>query len=142
MKWRRCDRCWSGGIAGGIWQGPREQRFSTGAPIITSVTPWPGSRIAEDQHFLLRLNGAVDAASVRRAAWCEIQGLLDRLPVVLVDGAARDAVLRQQGRRGERGPAEAHALLLRCDRPLVADAKVRLVWGAGIGSPAAAGVAP
>lgn len=124
-----------GGVAG-AWQGPREQRFSTGAPVVTSVSPWPGSRIAEDQHFLLRLNGAVDPASVRRAAWCEMEGLLDRLPVAVVDGPARDAVLRQRGRRGT---AAAHALLLRCERPLVADARVRLVWGAGIGSPAAPG---
>jgi alpha-2-macroglobulin len=123
------------GAAGSAWQGPREHRFSTGAPVVTSVAPWPGSRIEEDQHFLLRLNGAVDPASVRRHAWCEMEGLLDRLPVVLVEGAARDAVLRQQGRRSNN----AYALLLRCERPLVADAKVRLVWGAGIASPAAAG---
>ena len=123
------------GSASGAWQGPGEQRFSTGAPVVTSVAPWPGSRIEEDQHFLVRLNGAVDLASVRRAAWCEMEGLLDRLPVAVVEGAAREAVLRQQGST----PADANALLLRCQRPLVADARVRLVWGAGIASRAAAG---
>jgi len=124
--------------AGTSWQGPREHSFSTGAPVVVSVAPWPGSRIEEDQHFLLRLNGAVDLASVRRAAWCEMEGLLDRLPVAVVEGAARAAVLREQG----RALPDAHAVLLRCQRPLVADARVRLVWGAGIASPAAAGRPP
>ena len=122
---------------GTAWQGPREHRFSTGAPVVVSVAPWPGSRIEEDQHFLLRLNGAVDLASVRRHAWCEMEGLLDRLPVAVVEGPAREAVLREQGwRRAGASPRaiDVQAVLLRCERPLVPEARMRLVWGAGIAS--------
>jgi uncharacterized protein YfaS (alpha-2-macroglobulin family) len=113
----------------GALEGPREFNFSTGAPIVTSVMPYTGSRIEEDQHFLLRLNGAVDAASVRKSVWCEAEGLLDRIPVQIVEGPARDALLRQQ--RIGKGDAPL-ALLLACQRAFAPDVRVRLVWGAGV----------
>ncbi|MBK6471513.1 MAG: alpha-2-macroglobulin [Betaproteobacteria bacterium] len=116
----------------GALEGPREFRFTTGAPVVVSVQPYPGSRIAEDQHFLLHLNGTVDPASLQTAVWCEMEGLLDRLPVTVVDGAARQAVLR-----ANRWPDDRPALLVACTRPLAADTRVRLVWGPGVKAPGA-----
>jgi alpha-2-macroglobulin len=113
-----------------------ELSFSTGAPRVLSVQPYPGLPIEEEQHFLLELNGAVDGMSVQRHAWCEVEGLGERIAVKLVQGPARDAVV-QQLRGGLRGRARsnpAHHLLLACERPFAAQAKVRLVWGAGIAS--------
>ncbi len=119
---------------GGALEGPRGYSFSTGAPVVVQVQPGPGSRIEEDQNFLLQLNGAVDAASVRSAVWCEMEGLLDRIPVRLVEGPAREAVLRQRGLN-----KASHAVLLQCQRPFAADVKVRLVWGAGVAAAALPG---
>jgi uncharacterized protein YfaS (alpha-2-macroglobulin family) len=113
---------------GGALQGATAFGFSTGAPVVVSVQPFPGSRIDEDQHFLLRLNGEASAASVQRAAWCEVEGLGERLPVVLVQGTAREALLRQRWRDAD----PRHVLLLACQRPFPAEAGVRLVWGAGV----------
>ena len=45
-------------------EGPADFSFTTGAPAVLGVEPYPGVAIDEDQHFLLRLNGPVDAASV------------------------------------------------------------------------------
>ena len=59
---------------GGSISGPNEFAFSTGAPTVISVTPYTGARIEEDQHFIIRLNGAPDPASVRASAWCEVEG--------------------------------------------------------------------
>ncbi|MDP3612985.1 MAG: hypothetical protein Q8R98_14100, partial [Rubrivivax sp.] len=61
--------------------GFKDYSFATGAPLVLQVQPWPGSTIEEDQHFLLRLNGAPDPASVRTSAWCEVEGLGERMPV-------------------------------------------------------------
>ena len=102
--------------------------FSTGAPTVISLTPYPGARIEEDQHFIVRLNGAPDLASVRASAWCEVEGLGERIPVKLIEGAARTDALRQMQR--DIGPGSL--VLLACQRPFPADAGVRLVWGAGI----------
>jgi len=113
---------------GGALEGPQRYAFTTGAPVVVAVQPYPGSRIDEDQHFLLRLNGRADADSVRRAVWCEVEGLGERLPVTLIEGAARDAVLRQRLRDAD----PRQVLLLACQRPFPAEAGVRLVWGAGV----------
>lgn len=109
------------------FEGPAEHRFSTGQPVVTAARPWPGSRIEEDQHFLLQLNGPVADAEVQRASWCEVQGLGERIPVRVVGGAERDAVFRQQ-RRAYGEATEGHRVLLACQRPFPADAGVRLVW--------------
>ncbi|HSM20865.1 MAG TPA: alpha-2-macroglobulin, partial [Rubrivivax sp.] len=117
---------------GGALQGATTFGFSTGAPVVVAVQPYPGSRIDEDQHFLLRLNGEASAASVQRAVWCEVEGLGERLPVVLVQGAAREALLRQRWRDAD----PRHVMLLACQRPFPAEAGVRLVWGAGVAAAA------
>ncbi|MFY7866204.1 alpha-2-macroglobulin family protein [Roseateles sp.] len=104
--------------------GARQFAFSTGAAIVVNASPWPGSAIEEDQHFLLRLNGVVDAASLVRQAWCEVEGLGERLPVQVVNGPMREAVLKsQQVRKGQE-----RAWLLHCQRPLPPGAKVQLRW--------------
>jgi alpha-2-macroglobulin len=113
---------------GGALQGPTEFSFATGAPVVLSVQPHAGTRIAEDQHFLLRLNGEADAASVRRAVWCEVEGLGERLPAQVVEGPARERLLRQRLRNVD----PRHVLLLACQRPFPAEAAVRLVWGEGV----------
>ena len=112
-------------LGGAALEGTREFSFSTGAPIVVEVQPYQGANIEEDQHFLLRLNGKVDAASAAASAWCEVEGLLDRVPVKVVEGAARDALL---GARRRRGTDPDTALLLTCQRAFAPDSKVRLVW--------------
>ena len=127
---QRCALKPAAGFAplGGPLAGATEFAFSTGAPVVISTQPWSGQRIEEEQHFLLRLNGAPNLASVKTGAWCEVEGLGERIPVRLVEGAARTEALQQL--RRETGPG--HRVLLACQRPLPADAKVRVVWGPGI----------
>jgi hypothetical protein len=128
---------------GAALEGAGEFGFSTGAPVVLSLQPYPGSRIEEDQHFLVRLNGEVDPASVARNAWCETEGVGERIALRVVEGALRDQVLARQGRAG-RAPAAAgaqdtRALLVACQRVFAPEARVRLVWGAGIASAAVPG---
>ncbi len=107
--------------------GPREFGFSTGAAIVVQTWPWSGSQIEEEQHFLLKLNGSLSSAEVAKRAWCEVEGLGERLPALLADDAARNAVLKSQQIAKH---TERH-WLLRCQRPLPAGAKLQLVWGHG-----------
>ena len=105
-------------------------RFQTGGPAVLRSTPARGT-VHEDATFLLRLNGRVDEASVRSHARCEVEGIGERIPVQLLGGAVREAVLKQQ----HVAPADAErTLLLACQRPLPPGARMRLVWGQGIAS--------
>ncbi len=119
----------------GTLEGAREFRFSTGGPAVEKIEPGEGRTIAEDQHFLVRLNGAALAQTVAARASCEVQGIGERMAVRIVEGAARAAVLKAR-RIAEPRDVE-RTLLLTCQRPLPAGAKLRLVWGAGIAAAAA-----
>jgi alpha-2-macroglobulin len=118
------------GTAPAALEGNTEFRFSTGAPTVVQVQPYSGSAVEEDQHFLLRTNGAVDLASVQKNAWCEVEGLGDRIGLKLVQGAVREQLLKER-----RISANTERwLLVVCERPLPAEARMRIVWGAGIAS--------
>ncbi len=130
---------------GSALEGANEFNFSTGAPAVVSLQPSPGSRIEEDQHFLVQLTGAVDPASVARHAWCEAEGVGERLALRIVDGTLREQVLRRQAgapRARDAAAMQARVLLLACQRPFAPEARVRLVWGAGITGLASSGQAP
>lgn len=111
----------------GALQGPREWRFASGPPRVLQVQPYEGGEIEEDQHFLLRFNGPADTARAMQRAWCEVDGLGERIPVQVVTGTARDRVLAARARR----QAPEQLLLLACQRPLPAATAMRLVWGPG-----------
>ncbi len=109
--------------------GRTEFGFNTGGPAVLSASPYEGSMIEENQHFLLRLNGPAVDATVTANTWCEVEGIGERQPVLLVGGPARDAVLQARRLTGAKA---ARVLLLRCPRPLPGNAAVRLIWGRGI----------
>ena len=110
--------------------GPREFAFQTGAPSVVQAQPWGGSQIEEEQYFLLKLTGPVQEQSLARGAWCEVEGIGERLPVRLIGGAARDALLK--ARRISKTPERW--LVLACQRPLPPEARMQLIWGPGIAS--------
>ncbi|MEY3253978.1 MAG: hypothetical protein RL227_2951, partial [Pseudomonadota bacterium] len=120
------------GLAGAL-QGRTRFEFATGAPAVLDVQPWPGSAIDEEQHFIVNLNGAVDVGSVQQHARCEVEGLGEPLAVRVLRGPERERTLRALrllGRERDSGPDRL--LLLACQRPFAAGARVRLVWGRGI----------
>ncbi|WP_295644947.1 MG2 domain-containing protein [uncultured Methylibium sp.] len=124
---------WKPGV-GGPLGGRTEFTFSTGGPALLSVRPWPGSDVAEDQHFLLELSGPAVEASVAAKAWCEVDGIGDRLPLRVVTGAPREQLLKSQ--RITAPARVARTLVVACGRPLPGDTPVRLVWGRGIAAAA------
>jgi uncharacterized protein YfaS (alpha-2-macroglobulin family) len=114
--------------------GATEFAFSTGGPAIVSASPFDGSEIDEEQQFLLRLSGAVDGASVEANAWCEVEGIGERLPLRTIGGEARSRLLAS--RRIAKAEAD-RTLVASCARPLPNGAAIRLVWGKGIATAAA-----
>ncbi|MBB2920364.1 Ig-like domain-containing alpha-2-macroglobulin family protein [Cupriavidus alkaliphilus] len=120
--------------AGNAYAGKAEYRFETGGPTVVSSRP-SGGEIEEDQVFALRFNGAATAASLREHAWCQAQGLGERIPVRLLAGKERETVLEaiRWDRLAKPAPDAVH--LLACQQRLPAAARVQLVLGAGIATP-------
>jgi hypothetical protein len=121
-------------LGGGTLEGRTRFAFQTGGPVVERTLPPAGAQIEEDQHFAVTFTGPVDEASLAGRAGCEVEGLGERIPAVVVGGAARAAVLKAEGL--ERSPMAARTLLLRCQRPLPQDAPVRLVFAPGLATPA------
>ncbi|HKX44998.1 MAG TPA: MG2 domain-containing protein, partial [Burkholderiaceae bacterium] len=114
--------------------GTTEYAFNTGGPAIVSPQPYEGAQIEEEQYFLLRLSGPAVESTVLANAWCEVDGVGERLPVRAITGAARDELLKT--RRVTDKAIVARMLILACQRPLPNGAAMRLVWGRGIAAAA------
>jgi uncharacterized protein YfaS (alpha-2-macroglobulin family) len=105
--------------------------FSTGGPAVVRSYPSDGSPVEEAQVFALLLNGPASADSVQRFAYCEFAGVGERVPVTLIDGPTRDAILDAVRLK----PQAARTVTLRCGRPAAPGSKLALAWGAGIATP-------
>jgi hypothetical protein len=116
-------------------------KFNTGGPFVQSVRPYSGSRIDEEQFFTLQLNGDASLASVQANVWCAVDGLGERVPVRLIAGADRQALLKAQGLEAAATKQPLRHVTLACNRTLSASAKVQLVWGKGVSTPARPGQA-
>ncbi len=140
--------------AGVVLSGTSAFVFDTGGPAIQASFPREGWRsLDEEQVFLLRLDAPATSASIRKQAYCAIDGVGERVPVEVLTGAERTALLAQRQalgyayyqllwKDGQTGAArvrdrsleiaEERIAVVRCRRRLPAAAKVQLVWGAGI----------
>ena len=116
-------------VAGAAIAADARFDFSTGGPAVVRAYPSPGeySKIEEEQVFALLLNGAATADSVQRFAYCEVAGVGERVPVKIIAGATRDAILKAVN----LVPQQARSVTLQCARPVAPDAKV--VAGVGQG---------
>ncbi|HEY4068855.1 MAG TPA: MG2 domain-containing protein [Burkholderiaceae bacterium] len=117
----------------GALTGPTEFAFNTGGPAVVTTQPGEGATIEEDQYFVLALSGAVVESSATANAWCEAEGIGERLGVRVIGGDARAALLKEQ--HIDKAAAE-RTLVLACQRPLPNGATVRLIWGPGIAAAA------
>ncbi|MFM8333359.1 MAG: alpha-2-macroglobulin family protein, partial [Candidatus Methylumidiphilus sp.] len=96
-------------------------------------------QIDEDPLFILKLDAAVDPASVQAFAHCEADGLEERIEVNVVTGEARATLLsgplRRQSAYFFDKATDDRLLVLQCRRHFPPEAEVRLVWGAGVAAP-------
>lgn len=132
-----CDARLRSGAAGfldGGLRGDAHYAFNTGAPTILNTQPDEGAAIAEDQIFVLSLSGPASPQSIRSRVWCAVEGLGERVPVRLIEGADRAMVIKLSGLEKEASSDPLRVVTLACNRTLPASAKVQLVYGAGVAS--------
>jgi uncharacterized protein YfaS (alpha-2-macroglobulin family) len=120
---------------GAALTGTTRFKFNTGGPFVQSTRPYSGHRIDEEQFFTLRLNGDATLASVKANVWCAVEGLGERVPVRLIEGSDRDALLKAQGLNDTAKRAPLSVVTLVCNRRLTPSAKVQLVFSKGVATP-------
>lgn len=115
-------------INGEVVSGKQTFNIVTPGPWILEMQPDEDTdRIEDDQVFLITPRAPVDRQSLEQHAWCETDGVGERLPLkVLPDGELQKILqaLHQQARPG--------MLAAQCKNRLPPGAKMQLVWGKGI----------
>jgi hypothetical protein len=116
--------------------GASSYKFNTGGPFVQNIQPYAGNRIDEEQFFTLHLNGPATLASVQANVWCSVEGLGERVAIRLIDGKDRAALLKSQGLEGAATKDPLSVVTLACNRTLTPSAKVQIVYGQGVSTPA------
>lgn len=121
--------------AGGELTGPERYQFNSGGPFVRNFMPGGYERIDEQQMFVLELNGAATLESVRQNVWCAADGLGERIPVRLLEGEQRAALLKAFGRERDAAKEPLRYVTLQCNRTLTPGSKVQVVYGKGVATP-------
>lgn len=114
--------------------GKQRFEFNTGGPFVRNHWPSYGA-IDEQQMFVLRLNGPATLESVRQNLWCAADGAGERIPVKLVEGEERAALLKSRGYEKAAQKDPLNYVTVQCNRTLTAGGRVQLVYGKGVATP-------
>jgi uncharacterized protein YfaS (alpha-2-macroglobulin family) len=110
--------------------------FSSGGPFVRNILPYQGSRIDEEQFFILELNGPASPESVKAHVWCTASDLGEKMEVRLLEGKDRQRLLQSQGLEAAAQADPLAFVTLSCGRRFSSSAKVSLVYGKGVATPA------
>ncbi len=125
---------------GAALNGAASYQFNSGGPFVQNVRPSTYEHIDEEQFFTLQLNGPATLASVQANVWCAADGLGERVPVRLIDGKDRAALLKAQGLDKAR-PRASRCASSRWPATGGSRRPPRCNWCAAKASPRPAGVA-
>ena len=115
--------------------GTSSYQFNSGGPFVQNLRPGTYQPIDEEQYFVLELNGPATTASLRDKVWCSVQGLGERVPVRLIEGSERGALLKSQHLELAAAQDPLRVATLACNRRLTPATKVQLVYGQGVSTP-------
>jgi uncharacterized protein YfaS (alpha-2-macroglobulin family) len=80
-------------VAGTAVAAGQKFEFTTGGPAIVRSLPYEGSRIDENQVFILGLDAPVKPETISAHAHCIAAGINEEIPVRLVTGSERKTIL-------------------------------------------------
>lgn len=106
-------------------------RFSTGDIRLRNTRPWADSTVDEDQVFVLNFDTPVKPSSLQEKAVCAIDGIGEQVPVRLIEGKDREAILEDLYYADNE---KNNLNLVQCSRNLPTQGKVALIIQAGLES--------
>jgi alpha-2-macroglobulin len=121
--------------AGQTITGNTKFAFSTGGPFVRRISPSAGSRIDEEQFFILELNGAAAPASLQSNVWCAIEGVGEKVSIKMIDGNTRAELLKATGKEAAAKASPDRFITLACNRRLNSSGSVSVVYGKGVTTP-------
>ena len=121
--------------SGALLTGVSSYKFNSGWPFIQNLLSTAYEQIDEEQYFAMKLNGPATAQSIRDKVWCAVEGLGERVPVKLIEGPAREALLKSFNMSLEAARQPLRFYTLACNRRLSPATKVQLVYGKGVSTP-------
>ncbi|RUS66034.1 putative lipoprotein YfhM [Saezia sanguinis] len=122
-------------VAGNAYSGQIHYNFNTGGPFVKTIRPWEGNTIAEDQAFILRLNGDATAQTISQYVWCESSAVGEQIPVNIIEGDERTKILTHFGWGKEATEHPAQYWVLQCQQRLSPNTAFKLVYGQGVATP-------
>ncbi len=117
-------------LAGHPVGGTEVYSFSTGGPAILNSTPHEGEEnIAEDQIFILELDGQPDNSSVNDNVYFQVEGLQERVGFRILGDAEQQRILKSFRYRRDW---PKNLLLIQAKQQFPVNRRVNLVWGKGV----------
>ncbi|WP_370446375.1 alpha-2-macroglobulin [Glaciimonas sp. PCH181] len=117
-------------VSGATVGGKAVFQFNTGGPAVLHAYPY-SDNIDEEQVFILVQNGAATSDSILKHVYCEAEGVHERIPVKLISGPVRKALLDQFAAKINPDIIST----VQCQQRLPNDSEVRLTWDKGIVTP-------
>jgi len=121
--------------AGAELTGGKSYQFNSGGPFVQNLRPSTYEQIDEEQFFVLFLNGAATTASVQANVWCTAEGVGERIPVRLIEGAQRAEILKGLGLEKDAARDPLSFATLACNRRFTSGSRMQIVFGKGVATP-------
>ena len=81
---------------------------------------------------MLQFNDATTLESIQENVWCSNEGFGERVPIKLIDGKERDALLKSQSLDEAAALEHFKFVTLTCNRRLTSASKIQMVYGKGV----------
>lgn len=115
--------------------GAKSYQFNSGGPFVQNIRPGTYQDIDEEQFFVLQFNGPATTASVQANVWCTAEGMGERIPVRMIDGAQRAEILKALSLDKNAAQEPLQYATLTCNRRLTSGSRMQIVFGKGVATP-------
>lgn len=120
-------------LAGEAVLSAADYSFHSPGPRVVRTLPGAGAEIDENQAYVLVLDGAATPASIAEHVHCTVKGIHERIPVERLEGEERRTILALPSlAEYHTDVPDGRIEVLRCGRPLPANARAALVWSQGV----------